>query len=97
MKRLITSKDLDMFRTNETAVKNALRENRDIFFRAYDVYKTDVIYAPEIHNETPEEHKQVVAWHLAAERLEEWACMIDGVPKKIKDTYLKKYVKAVVS
>ena len=95
MKRLITSKDLDMFRTNKNAVKNALRENRDIFFKAFDVYKSNVKYEPEIFVETPEEHAEIVAWHTAAKNLEEWACMIDGVPDKIKNAYLKKYVKAV--
>ena len=93
MKRLITSKDLDMFRTNETAVKNALRENRDIFFKAFDCYKSNIKYAPEIENETYEEHNQIVNWYNAAKNLEEWACVIEGVPEKIKNIYLKKYLR----
>lgn len=94
MKRLITSKDLDMFRTNENAVKNALRENRTKFFEAFDIYEKNVTRGRI--TETQEEKATIDIWYNAALDLQEWACMIDGVPNKIvENTNLKKYVKAV--
>lgn len=92
MKRLITSKDLDMFRTNENAVKNALRENRTKFFEALDIYEKNVTRGRI--TETQEEKAIIDGWYNAVLDLQEWACMIDGVPLKIvENTNLKKYIK----
>ena len=90
MKRLITSKDLDMFRTNANAVRNALRENRTVFFEALDIYEKNVTRGRI--TETQDEKVEIDLWYNSALDLQEWACMIDGVPDKIKNAYLKKYV-----
>ena len=90
MKRLITSKDLDMFRTNANAVRNALRENRTVFFEALDIYEKNVTRGRI--TETQDEKSEIDLWYNSALDLQEWACMIDGVPKKIvENTNLKKY------